>query len=118
MKRLKEEAELRNEIKRLAEAWGFKAAYLLRLVTKTEKAVRADVRENLPRKRSREMELNEKNKAHIDAMSYEALLSHWRFAPAGDPWFRGETGKYWSERMAKLRSEGADHVGASKRIGR
>lgn len=45
------------------------------------------------------MELTEQNKAHIDSLSYEKLLSHWRFASVGDPWFQGETGKYWGERM-------------------
>jgi hypothetical protein len=66
------------------------------------------------------MKLNQKNKEHIDSLSYEQLLSHWRFAPAGDPWFEGETGNYWSERMKFLRSQpnGNDqHVAASKSIG-
>lgn len=63
------------------------------------------------------MNLTPENKAAIDAKSYTQLLRRWRFAPAGDPWFMGETGKYWSERMAALRAEGADHVGASKAIG-
>ena len=63
------------------------------------------------------MELTDKNKARIDAMSYQGLLSHWRYASAGDPWFTGATGQYWSERMRKLRDAGSDHVGASKAIG-
>jgi len=66
------------------------------------------------------MKLTLENKATIDAKDYEALLSHWRFATAGDPWFEGETGKYWSERMAQLRNapEGQDkHISASKSIG-
>ncbi len=63
------------------------------------------------------MELTPENKAHIDSLSYETLLRRWRHAPAGDPWFQGETGDYWSERMGELRQQGADHVGASKRIG-
>lgn len=63
------------------------------------------------------MDLTEKNKAHIDAMSYESLLSQWRHAPVGNAWFQGETGDYWGKRMAELRSAGADHVGASKSIG-
>lgn len=63
------------------------------------------------------MDLTPENKAYIDKLGYEELLRRWRFAPVGDPWFRGETGAYWGERMAKLRAEGADHVGASKRIG-
>jgi hypothetical protein len=63
------------------------------------------------------MELTEQNKKHIDSLSYEGLLSRWRFAPGGDPWFQGETGVYWGDRMEELRKAGADHVGASKRIG-
>jgi hypothetical protein len=66
------------------------------------------------------MELTNKNKEYIDSLSYEALLSKWRFAPVGDKWFQGETGKYWGERMFELRTQlgGNDrHVSASKTIG-
>lgn len=66
------------------------------------------------------MELTEERKKRIDSMSYENLLSHWRFARIGDPWFQGETGKYWADRMKELRSRpGGDdkHVQASKNIG-
>ena len=65
------------------------------------------------------MELTEENKKRIDAMSYENLLERWRNAPAGDPWFQGNTGKYWRKRMEKLRSQpgGNDkHVSASKKL--
>ncbi len=63
------------------------------------------------------MDLTPENKEMIDAMSYGQLLDHWRFTPVGDPWFQGETGEYWSKRMAELRATGADHVGASKELG-
>ena len=63
------------------------------------------------------MELTPENKEAIDKKSYQELLSHNRFAPAGDPWFQGETGKYWLERMAELRNQGVNHAGASKSIG-
>ena len=63
------------------------------------------------------MELTKENKEKIDNMTYESLLSHWRFALVGDKWFQGETGKYWSQRMKELRAKGANHVGASKSIG-
>ena len=63
------------------------------------------------------MDLTPENKATIDNKSYTELLSGWRFALAGEPWFQGETGKYWGERMDELRDQGADHVGASKSLG-
>ena len=63
------------------------------------------------------MKLTQENKQHIDEKCYEDLLSHWRFAPVGDLWFQGETGKYWSQRMKELRDGGANHAGASKHIG-
>lgn len=64
------------------------------------------------------MDLTPERKAHIDSLSYEGLLRHWRFAPVGDPWFQGETGEYWGQRMAELRkADPAEHVAASKRIG-
>lgn len=64
------------------------------------------------------MKLTPENKVSIDARSYEGLLSHWRFAPAGDPWFEGETGDYWAKRMAEMRAhDNAAHVAASKWIG-
>jgi hypothetical protein len=63
------------------------------------------------------MELTEKRKQFIDEMSYQGLLSRWRFAPVGDAWFQGETGDYWGKRMRELREAGADHVDASKTIG-
>lgn len=63
------------------------------------------------------MKLTDDIKKEIDSMSYENLLSLWRFAPAGDKWFQGERGDYFSKRMADLRKHGADHVGASKFVG-
>lgn len=62
-------------------------------------------------------ELTQDRKFHIDGLSYEELLERWRFAPAGDPWFQGETGDYWSKRMKDLKEAGCDTVGASKRVG-
>ena len=64
------------------------------------------------------MKLTKENKNHIDNLSYEQLLSVWRFAPPGDPWFQGETGEYWSKVMAEKRNKDNDeHVRASKKIG-
>lgn len=51
------------------------------------------------------MDLTKENKAHIDEMSHFDLLSKWRYAPVGDPWFQGETGQYWGARMRKLKDE-------------
>lgn len=63
------------------------------------------------------MDLTEENKKHIDGLSYEGLLSHWRNAPPGDKWFQGETGKYWAEQMGRMRDKCEDHVAVSKKIG-
>lgn len=66
------------------------------------------------------MKLTKENLSHIDGLSYEQLLRHWRNAPAGDPWFEGETGEYWSARMMAMRAQpggDAEHVRASKSIG-
>lgn len=66
------------------------------------------------------MKLTPERKAEIDAKSLESLLSRWRFAPAGDPWFEGETGDYWGARMNELRARPGgqeEHVRASKRLG-
>jgi len=64
------------------------------------------------------MELTPERKKEIDSMSYESLLSAWRFAPAGDLRFQGETGKYWGKRMAEVReNDRGEAVAASKRIG-
>jgi hypothetical protein len=66
------------------------------------------------------MDLTKENIEYIDRLSYEQLLSWWRFAPIGDPWFQGGTGEYWANRMAELRNEPGGyerHIIASKTIG-
>lgn len=64
------------------------------------------------------MKLTPENKAAIDARSYASLLCLWRNAPLGDVWFQGETGEYWGERMAYMRTLTNDNgVSASKHIG-
>lgn len=63
------------------------------------------------------MKLTPERKQYIDSLSYESLLRQWRFTSIGDPWFQGETGEYWGQRMKELREQGADHVGVSKKIG-
>ncbi len=63
--------------------------------------------------------MTDATKNMIDNMSYTEMLSRWRFAPAGDPMFVGESGKYFAEVMKKKRAEVGDdgHVAASKLIG-
>lgn len=66
------------------------------------------------------MKLTTDNKAYIDRQTYEQLLSRWRFAPVGDPWFQDETGDYWAKRMTELRSKpggDSEHVRSSKSLG-
>lgn len=66
------------------------------------------------------MELTPETKKEIDSKSYGSLLSRWRSAPIGDPWFQGQTGDYWGKRMREMRKEDggqARHVAASKAIG-
>jgi hypothetical protein len=64
------------------------------------------------------VDLTEDNKKHIDSMSFFGLLEGWRNAPVGSPWFQGETGKYWGDRMAELRNQNnAQAVSDSKNIG-
>lgn len=57
-------------------------------------------------------------KAWIDSASYESLLSKWRFAPSGSPWFQGETGSYYAKVMAeKKTADPGGAITASKTIG-
>ena len=64
------------------------------------------------------MDLTPENKGHIDKLNYRQLLRQWRFSSAGDPWFQGETGQYWSERMATLRRDNPGQaVADSKDVG-
>ncbi len=57
-------------------------------------------------------------KQWIDDAPYERLLGKWRFASAGDPFFQGEVGQYYSEVMARKRGENSGrHVAASKHLG-
>jgi len=62
--------------------------------------------------------MNDQTKEWIDNSTYEQLLSKWRFAPAGDPLFQGEMGKYYSEVMFRKRDADPDAaVRASKNVG-
>jgi len=57
-------------------------------------------------------------KEWIDNASYEELLRKWRFAPAGDPFFRSDTkmGAYYSKVMAEKKKH-INAAVASKRVG-
>ena len=61
----------------------------------------------------------ENQKMLIDEMSYESMLSLWRFAPSGHPMFQGETGEYFAKVMAEKRDQIGNnaHVAISKSIG-
>jgi hypothetical protein len=64
------------------------------------------------------MDLTPERKAEIDTKSYRELLEDWRYAPVGYSWFQGETGQYWTKRMAELRAQDpAAAAQASKDIG-
>ena len=65
------------------------------------------------------MLISKNMKDWIDNASYEELLSKWRFAPVGDPFFQGEIGNYYSKKMAEKRKkiDINEHVKISKSIG-
>ncbi len=55
----------------------------------------------------------------INGATYDQLLSRWRFAPIGSPWFQGKVGEHYQKVMANRRKEvgRSGHVRASKSIG-
>ena len=56
--------------------------------------------------------------AWINRQDYQGLLSWWRFAPPGDPFFQGGTGERYSQRMQELKSRQQDGgAAASKALG-
>jgi hypothetical protein len=67
----------------------------------------------------REAMTQQEMKDWIDSASYEQLLRKWRFAPAGDPFFCGEIGGYYTEKLHDKKQEvgQSEHVAASKSIG-
>jgi len=75
---------------------------------------RPEAEENTP-----EPEIDKKIREWIDNATYEELLRRWRSAPAGDPFFQGDAGDYYSAVMKRKRDEvgPAAHTAASKRIG-
>lgn len=64
------------------------------------------------------MDLTDEVRAMIDGMSYGKLLETWRYAPAGEPIFQGESGQYYADVMRERRQalpEGA-HATISKAL--
>ena len=63
--------------------------------------------------------MDHNTKQNIDDMSYERMLSLWRHAPVGHPYFQGHTGDYYSKVMKdkKAKISNAEHTQASKNIG-
>ena len=62
--------------------------------------------------------MTKEQKDWIDNASIFELLFRWRFKPAGDPIFQGETGTYYSDVMFRKRDEdNAAWVSASKTMG-
>jgi len=61
----------------------------------------------------------EKSKKWIAGATYKELLSHWRFAPVGDPMFIGELGQFYVEELHEKKSmlASGEDVQASKDIG-
>ena len=61
----------------------------------------------------------EEDKRKINAMSYEQLLRHNRYAPIGDPLFVGELGEHFKRVLAEKRKIIGDeeHAATSKLIG-
>ena len=58
-------------------------------------------------------------KKSINDMDYMSLLSLWRNAPSGHPYFQGEIGEYYSNVMRRKREEigNTKHTMTSKKIG-
>ena len=62
--------------------------------------------------------MRDADKNWIDKASYETLLRHWRFAPAGDPMFIGDTGEYYKKVLHEKKiADPSGAVAASKSIG-
>jgi len=54
-------------------------------------------------------------KQQIDAMSHYDLCRRWRFLQAGDPFFQGEVGRYFSDKLFKEKGGFTPEI--SKQIG-
>lgn len=63
--------------------------------------------------------MKDSEKKWIDEANYEKLLRKWRFAPAGEEIFQGESGVYYADVLAILRAQVGEneHTRVSKEIG-
>lgn len=63
--------------------------------------------------------MDQKTKANIDAMDYEAMLTMHRFSAMGHPYFVDEVGAYFAEKMAERKNalQPGEWIAISKRIG-
>lgn len=54
----------------------------------------------------------------IDKATYKELLTKWRFAPSGDPFFQGDIGGYFYQSMStkKEKLKDGEHSKISKEI--
>lgn len=59
------------------------------------------------------------DKVWMDNASYAELLRRWRFAPAGDPIFQGDTGEYYQKVMSEKKNalSHEEQVQTSKNLG-
>ena len=68
--------------------------------------------------------MNEETKQNIDSMSYQSMLSLWRFSlwrfsSSGHPYFQSEIGTYFSKVMSEKQKQlpEGEHIRISKAIG-
>lgn len=63
--------------------------------------------------------MKQEHKEWIDNASYTQLLSKWRFAPMGDPYFMDDTGEYFAKVMNEKKQQlsNSEQVKTSKSIG-
>ena len=62
--------------------------------------------------------MTSEEKTMIDSMDYEALLRLWRYASAGHPLFKGDTGDYYSKILAEKKVQAGNSASTiSKSIG-
>lgn len=48
------------------------------------------------------LKLDEKTREFINSLPYNQLVQQKEIAPNTDPWFQGEIGAYWEERLKEL----------------